>query len=111
MTDMPWTDVLGEQIQQAYARLAEAAAVARYCHEHYLDDLARGGPGHSGGHAFAKITDLTSAHLWALGAFDDPEWDRYQPDQEAAPPDGLRVGVFTAGAGNGLRPMPAVALS
>ena len=101
--------VIERQIQDAYARLAESVAVVRYCHEHYLDDLTGAGPGQPGGDPFAVVTDLTAGHLWALGAFSNPGWNRYQPDQGAASPDGLRVGVLTFGQGSGLPATPAVA--
>jgi DNA segregation ATPase FtsK/SpoIIIE, S-DNA-T family len=102
-------DVIERRIQDAYARLAESVAVVRYCHEHYLDDLADDGTGRSDDNPLAAVTELAAGHPWALGGFGDPGWEDYQPDQGAAPPDGLRVGALTFGQGNGLPPMPAVA--
>jgi hypothetical protein len=109
MADVAPTDVIERQIQDAYARLVESVAVMRYCHEHYLDDLADGGAGQSGDNSFATVAELAAGHPWALGEFGDPEWNGYQPDLGAAPPDGLRVGTLTFGQGNGLPLMPAVA--
>jgi S-DNA-T family DNA segregation ATPase FtsK/SpoIIIE len=103
MAGEPSIEVLEGQIQDSYARLAESVAVLRYCHEHYLDDLAQGSD------SFAVVRELAAANPWAFGGFGDPEWDSYRPGQEAAPPDGLRVGVLSFGAASGLPPMPAVA--
>ncbi|MBV8933253.1 MAG: hypothetical protein JO285_11965, partial [Kutzneria sp.] len=53
-----------QEIQDAYVRLAESAAMVRYHHEHYLDGLA-----------FSAVTALTGAHPWALAGFGAPAWD------------------------------------
>lgn len=71
------------EIQYGYDRLVRSASAARRCHEHYLD--GRGDP-------HPDATALVAAYPWALGSFADPAWDRYQPDPDAAPPAGLRVG-------------------
>jgi hypothetical protein len=95
-----------QEIADAYGGLARAAAVARSCHEHYLDGRRADAPA---GGLFRTVTALTAAHPWALGDFGDPAWDAYQPDLDAPPPDGLRVGVLRAvGPGDGPG-LPAVA--
>ena len=53
------------------------------------------------------MTELTAAHPWALDGFGAPAWAAYQPDPQAPPPDGLRVGMLRMG--EGLPPTPAVA--
>ncbi len=88
------------EIHDAYVRLAESAATARRCYEHYLDDP--GGPlGRAGRDLASTVTALTAAHPWALGGFGDRPWDDYQPDQHAPPPDGLRVGLLRTPGGPG----------
>ncbi len=58
----------------------------------------------------ATLGALTARHPWALAGFTDPAWDAYQPDTQAPPPDGLRIGTVTIGQpGAGLPPVPAVA--
>jgi S-DNA-T family DNA segregation ATPase FtsK/SpoIIIE len=74
------------EIQYGYDRLVRSAAAARRCHEHYLD--RRGDP-------HPDVTALVATYPWALGGFSDPAWDRYRPDPDAAPPDGLRVGELS----------------
>jgi DNA segregation ATPase FtsK/SpoIIIE, S-DNA-T family len=96
------------EIRDAYVRLAESAATARRCYEHYLD-----GPGGSLGWAgrdlASTVAALTAAHPWALGGFGDPAWDDYQPDPHAPPPDGLRVGLLRTPGRPARPPLPAVA--
>ena len=49
------------EIHDAYVRLAESAATARRCYEHYLDDP--GGPlGRAGRDLASTVTALTAAH-------------------------------------------------
>jgi len=68
------------------------------------------------------VNGLTSANPWALADFGSPEWAGYQPDLNAPPPTGVRVGVLNvcavkragevvkgAGEVGGMPPMPAVA--
>ena len=74
--------------------------MARYRQRHYLD-------GQTAGTLFGTVTALTAAHPWALDGFGAPAWAAYQPDPQAPPPDGLRVGVLRMG--EGLPPTPAVA--
>jgi len=101
------------EIQDACVRLAESAATARRCHEHYLDGL--GGPagvagrGRAGRDLVGTVTALTAAHPWALGGFGDRAWDGYRPDPHAPPPDGLRVGLLRTPGGPALPLLPAVA--
>jgi DNA segregation ATPase FtsK/SpoIIIE, S-DNA-T family len=90
-----------QEIADAYEGLARAAAAARYGREHYLDGRTAEAPA---GGLFRTVAALTSANPWALGGFGDRAWDGYQPDLDAPPPDGLRVGVLQAGTG-----LPAVA--
>jgi DNA segregation ATPase FtsK/SpoIIIE, S-DNA-T family len=112
-------------IGDACTRLAEAAATARYCHEHYLDGLgappgtaggglaenglAGGGRGLAGGGLMGTVAALSTAHPWALAGFAEAAWDRYQPDPGAPAPDGLRVGLLRAPDGPALPSLPAVA--
>jgi DNA segregation ATPase FtsK/SpoIIIE, S-DNA-T family len=103
MAGVPPIRVLEDQIQDAYVRLANSVAVLRHCHEHYLDDISRDSE------SFATVREIAAAHPWALSGFDDAGWESYRPDQEAAPPDGLRVGVLSFGPASGLPAMPAVA--
>ena len=93
-------EAIESEIGGAYLRLASSAAVARDRQRHYLD-------GQTAGNLFGTVTALTAAHPWALDGFDAPAWAAYQPDPQAAPPDGLRVGVLRMG--EGLPPTPAVA--
>src|SRR6266478_1248254 len=102
------------KIQDAYIQLTQSAAVVRHCHQHYLDGLItaddermRQGPVTND--PFTNATKLTAAHPWALGSFGNPAWDTYQPDLDAPPPDGLRVGVLRITEGEGLPPIPALA--
>ena len=92
-------------IHDVCVQLAQSAATARRCHEHYLDGLG-GSPGRAGRDLAGTVTALTAAHPWALGGFDDQAWDSYQPDPHAPPPDGLRVGLLRTPGRLGL---PAVA--
>jgi DNA segregation ATPase FtsK/SpoIIIE, S-DNA-T family len=101
------------EIGDACARLVEATATARHCHEHYLDDLG-GPPGVAGCRAAGRdltgtVTALTTAHPWALDGFGEVAWDHYQPDPGASAPDGLRVGLLRAPGGPSLPLLPAVA--
>src|ERR1700722_854322 len=75
------------ELADAYVRLGSAAAVARRCHEQYLDRRDLGGRDLAG-----PVSALTAAHPWALDGFGAAAWDGYQPDPDAAPPDGLRGG-------------------
>jgi DNA segregation ATPase FtsK/SpoIIIE, S-DNA-T family len=93
-------EAIEREIHDAYLRLAESAAVARLRQRHYLD-------GQAVGSLFGSATALTAAHPWALDGFGAPAWAAYQPDQQAPPPDGLRVGTLRMG--EGLPPTPAVA--
>jgi DNA segregation ATPase FtsK/SpoIIIE, S-DNA-T family len=111
------------EIQDAYARLAAAAATARRGHERYLDgpgglagrvgwdltgrDLA--GRDLAGRDLAGRVTALTAAYPWALGGFGDAAWDGYQPDPHAPPPDGLRVGLLRTPGGPAGPSLPAVA--
>jgi hypothetical protein len=90
-----------QEIADAYGGLARAATVARSCHEHYLDGraVARAAPANG---LIRTAAALIAAHPWALGGFGERAWYDYQPDLDASPPDGLRVGVLRAG-------LPAVA--
>src|SRR5580693_2039795 len=97
--NMPF-EAIEREIHHAYLRLATSAAGARRRQRHYLD-------GQTAGNLFGTVTALTAAHPWALDGFDAPAWAAYQPDPQAAPPDGLRVGVLRMG--EGLPPTPAVA--
>jgi len=97
--NMP-VEAIEREIRDAYLRLACSAAVVRYRHRHYLD-------GRTAGPLFGTVTALTAAYPWALDGFGAPAWDAYQPDPQAPPPDGLRVGVLRMG--EGLPPTPAVA--
>ena len=96
---MPF-EAIEREIHGAYLRLATSAAVARDRQRHYLD-------GQTAGTLFGTVTALTAAHPWALDGFGAPAWTAYQPDPQAPPPDGLRVGVLRTG--DGLPPTPAVA--
>jgi S-DNA-T family DNA segregation ATPase FtsK/SpoIIIE len=143
-----------EQIEQevadAYHRLAGSAAVLRYCHEHYLDQLtaahrdgsreaerqfvqrradvqasycteiAAGEAARSRavGQLAQTVAAVTAAQPWAVADFTAAAWDAYQPDSQAPPPAGLRVGIMTLGqvagtpgqaAAKGLPLIPAVA--
>jgi DNA segregation ATPase FtsK/SpoIIIE, S-DNA-T family len=93
-------EAIEREIGGAYLRLAEAAAAARHGERHYLDGR---GPGSLVGPA----TALAAAHPWALAGFGDPAWAAYRPDPQAAPPDGLRVGMLRLG--EEVPPVPAVA--
>jgi hypothetical protein len=97
--NMP-VEAIEREIRDAYLRLAGAAALARYCQRHYLD-------GQAAGTLFGPAAALTAAHPWALDGFGAPAWAAYQPDPQAPPPDGLRVGVLRMG--EGWPPGPAVA--
>jgi DNA segregation ATPase FtsK/SpoIIIE, S-DNA-T family len=89
------------ELQAACARLAESAATARRGHERYLD-----GSGSSPRRDLTgTVTALTAAHPWALGGFGEAAWDGYQPDPQAPPPDGLRIGLLRAAPAQ----LPAVA--
>ncbi|HEV2537691.1 MAG TPA: FtsK/SpoIIIE domain-containing protein [Streptosporangiaceae bacterium] len=92
-------EAIEREIGGAYLRLAEAAAAARRGERHYLDGR---GPRSLLGPAAA----LAAAHPWALAGFGEPAWASYRPDPQAAPPDGLRVGVLRLGD---LPSAPAVA--
>ncbi len=93
-------EAIESEIGDAYLCLASSAAAARHHQRHYLD-------GQTAGTLFGTVTALTAAHPWALDGFDAPAWAAYQPDPQAPPPDGLRVGVLRMG--EGLPSMPAVA--
>ena len=80
------------EIRHAYLHLAKSAALARYHQRHYLDDR-------TDGPLLGTVTALTAAYPWALDGFGVPAWDAYQPDPQAPPPDGLRVGVLRMGEG------------
>ena len=97
--NMPF-EVIEREIGDAYLRLATLAGAARHCQRHYLD-------GQTAGTLFGTVTALTAAHPWALDGFGAPAWAAYQPDPQAPPPDGLRVGVLRMG--EDLPPAPAVA--
>ncbi len=111
-----------QEIRDACIRLAEAAAMVRYHHEHYLDGFSTPRPGNAqaGGQAherspgraatdlFGAVTALTAGHPWALGSFGDRTWDSYQPALDAPLPDGLRIGMLRASGGERLPPLPAV---
>ena len=60
-----------------------------------------------------ELTDtigaLTSAHPWGLAGFDAQAWDAYQPDTQAPPPAGVRVGVLRFDGVTRLTAVPAVA--
>ena len=96
---MPF-EAIEREIGDAYLRLATSAGAARYRQRHYLD-------GQTAGTLFGTVTTLTAAHPWALDDFGAPAWAAYQPDPQAPPPDGLRVGVLRMG--EDLPPTPAVA--
>ena len=96
--NMPF-EAIERQIHDAYLRLAISAALARDRQRHYLD-------GQTSWTLFGTVTALTAAHPWALDGFGTPAWTAYQPDPQAPPPDGLRVGVLRTG--DGLPPTPAV---
>ena len=96
---MPF-EAIEREIGDAYLRLATSARAARYRQRHYLD-------GQTAGTLFGTVTTLTAAHPWALDGFGAPAWAAYQPDPQAPPPDGLRVGVLRMG--EDLPPTPAVA--
>ena len=93
-------EAIESEIGAAYLRLATSAGTARYRQRHYLD-------GQTAGTLFGTVTALTAAHPWALDDFGAPAWAAYQPDLQAPPPDGLRVGMLRIG--EDLPPMPAVA--
>ena len=93
-------EAIESEIGDAYLRLATSAGAARYRQRHYLD-------GQTAGTLFGTVTALTAAHPWALDDFGAPAWAAYQPDPQAPPPDGLRVGVLRMG--EDLPPTPAVA--
>src|SRR6266566_1042662 len=93
-------EAIEREIRDSYLRLAESAVVARFRQRHYLD-------GQGAGSLFGTATALTAAHPWALDGFGAPAWAAYQPDPQAPPPDGLRVGILRMG--EGLPPTPAVA--
>jgi len=97
--NMPF-EAIEREIGDAYFRLATSARTARYRQRHYLD-------GQTAGTLFGTVTALTAAHPWALDGFGAPAWAAYQPDPQAPPPDGLRIGVLRMG--EGLPPTPAVA--
>src|SRR5580693_8281491 len=97
--NMPF-EAIEREIHDAYFRLATSAAAARHRQRHYLD-------GQTTGTLFGTVTALTAAHPWALEDFGAPAWAAYQPDPQAPPPDGLRVGMLRTG--EGLPPTPAVA--
>ena len=120
------------EIHDAYVRLAESAAVVRYCREHYLDkrsdftgwqaapvaaDAAREtvmatqiqAPDQAFGTLPGTINALTAANPWALADFRDRRWDDYEPDLEAPAPTGIRLGVLNMAPGSVMPPMPAVA--
>ena len=103
------------EIHDACIRLAESAATAHRCHEHYLDGLdgpagqGRGGRDLAGGVGRDLAGALSGAHPWALGGFGDQAWDGYQPDLHASPPDGLRVGLLRTPGGPSAPALPAVA--
>jgi DNA segregation ATPase FtsK/SpoIIIE, S-DNA-T family len=97
-------DAIERAIGDACARLASAAATARGCHEHYLT----GSGGLNGRFLGGTVSALAAAHPWALGGFDDPAWDGYQPDPDAAPPDGLRVGLLRAPSVPSVPSVPAL---
>ncbi|HZR53109.1 MAG TPA: FtsK/SpoIIIE domain-containing protein [Streptosporangiaceae bacterium] len=82
------------EIKYGYDRLVRSAAAARRCHEHYLDGR---------GDSHPDVTALVAKYPWSFGSFADPAWERYHPDPDAAPPDGLRVGELTTAR------LPAVA--
>ena len=90
-------EAIESEIGDAYLRLASSAAAARDRQRHYLD-AAR-----LPGHLFGTVTALTAAHPWALDGFGAPAWAAYQPDPQAPPPDGLRVGVLRMGGGTAAR--------
>jgi len=93
-------EAIESEIGAAYLRLATSAGTARYRQRHYLD-------GQTAGTLFGTVTALTAAYPWALDDFGAPAWAAYQPDPQAPPPDGLRVGMLRIG--EDLPPMPAVA--
>ncbi len=93
-------EAIESEIGAAYLRLATSAGTARYRQRHYLD-------GQTAGTLFGTVTALTAAHPWALDDFGAPAWAAYQPDPQAPPPDGLRVGMLRIG--EDLPPLPAVA--
>src|SRR5271166_2214374 len=97
--NMP-VEAIESEIGAAYLRLATSAGTARYRQRHYLD-------GQTAGTLFGTVTALTAAYPWALDDFGAPAWAAYQPDPQAPPPDGLRVGMLRIG--EDLPPMPAVA--
>jgi hypothetical protein len=85
------------EIADGYGDLVRAAQAAR----HSLDGPRRAAPD---GSLSGTVTALTRAHPWALGDFGDRAWQDYQPDPDAPPPDGLRVGMLRVADG-----LPAVA--
>ncbi len=85
-------EAIEREIRDSYLRLAESAVVARFRQRHYLD-------GQGAGNLFGTATALTAAHPWALDGFGAPAWAAYQPDPQAPPPDGLRVGILRMGEG------------
>ena len=93
-------EAIEREMHDAYLRLAESAAAVRYRQRHYLD-------GRGAGNLFGTAAALTAAHPWALDGFGAPGWAAYQPDLQAPPPDGLRVGMLWMG--DGLPLTPAVA--
>jgi S-DNA-T family DNA segregation ATPase FtsK/SpoIIIE len=95
------------ELRDACVRLAEVAAVARRCHDRYLD--RPDGRDLDGRDLIGPVTTLTTAYPWALDEFGAAAWDGYRPDPGAAAPDGLRVGLLKALGGPGRASLPAVA--
>ena len=86
------------ELQDACARLASSAATVRRGHERYLDGAA-GPPGPAGRALAGRVSGLIAAQPWALDGFEDQAWDGYQPDPDAPPPDGLRIGLLRTPGG------------
>jgi len=103
------TAAIDGRARHAERQFTELRADARAAYEAETA-AAEASLGRAAGDLLSTVTTLTAAHPWALGGFGDPAWDDYQPDLQAPPPDGLRIGVLKIGEPrDGLPPLPAVA--
>ena len=99
------SEKLVQEIQSHYQRIKQASALARYYYEHYLDELKA---------EYQQQLDnirkqMQSSYCWTISPWDDPVWQAYEPEADAAIAKVIRVGEFTPPNELELGALPALA--
>jgi hypothetical protein len=98
-----------EASEHAGRQFADLRAAAQAAYDGEAAEVAAA-RAQAGDDLAGTLRAIGSAHPWLVKDFADAAWDRYAPDAEAPPPDGLRIGTLAFGdPSGGLPAIPAVA--